>query len=134
MAISKIYSPWAAGSGLVRRQKVVTKDDLFRTRLLFKILFVVAFAAILSLVYIWSRVQIVQYGYEINELRNREQQLTEDNKRLKVEVATLSAPQRLQAIATSKLKMQLPTETQIKPLSEAVSRGAMSRKAELSEP
>lgn len=115
-ASAPVYSPWAAGSGLVKKQKVVTKDDLFRTRLLFKIIFVLAFAAILSLVYIWTRVQIVEFGYQINDLNRHSQQLTEENKRLKVEVATLSSPKRLQKLATEKIGMKLPDESQIRPI------------------
>ncbi|MBI4411820.1 MAG: cell division protein FtsL [Deltaproteobacteria bacterium] len=101
---------------IVRNQKAYTKEDFVKTRLLFRILFLVAFMAILSLFYIWSRIQIVQYGYDINALRNRRQQLVEENKGLNVEVATLKSPGRISQIARQKLKMQPPKPEQIKVL------------------
>lgn len=112
--MSRVYTPYVIGSDLVRRQKTYTKKDFLKTRILFRILFLVAFMAILSLFYIWSRVQIVQYGYEINTLRTRQMGLIEENKKLKVEVAMLKAPQRIEAMALSQLKMQSPDQTQIK--------------------
>ncbi len=106
--------PYALDS--VRRQKTYTKDDLLRTQLLFRALFLVALVAILSLFYIWSRVQIVHYGYEINRLRAHQESLLEQNKKMSVEWATLKSPQRIEKIAHEKLMMQPPTEEQIRPL------------------
>ena len=103
-------------SNLVRGQRTYTKEDFFRTKLLFRILFLVAFMAILSLFTIWSRVQIVQYGYEINDLRKKQLELTEQGKKLKVEVATLKSPQRLEKMAVEKLKMLPPKQEQIRSL------------------
>ncbi len=114
--MSRVYTPYAIGSDVVRRQKTYTKSDFLKTRILFRILFLVAFMAILSLFYIWSRVQIVQYGYEINSLRDRQNILLEANKKLNVEVATLRAPQRIERVATERLKMQAPSQTQIRSL------------------
>ncbi len=116
--MSRVYTPWAMEAPVIRRQRAYTKEDFLKTRLLFKILFLVAFMAILSLFYIWSRVQIVQYGYEINELRGKHQVLTEQNKKLKVEVATLKSPQRIETLAVEKLKMQSPKQEQIRLLPE----------------
>lgn len=101
-------------TNVVRGQRAYTKEDFFRTKLLFRILFLGAFMAILSLFTIWSRVQIVQYGYEINDLRKKHMVLVEQSKKLSVEVATLKSPQRLERIAIEKLKMQAPSQEQIK--------------------
>ncbi|EKD42566.1 MAG: Cell division protein FtsL [uncultured bacterium] len=100
----------------VRKQRTYTKEDLFKTQILFRTLFLVALVAILSLFYIWSRVQIVHYGYEINRLRSNQDTLLEQNKKLKVEWATLKSPQRIEKIAAEKLMMQAPMEDQIRPL------------------
>lgn len=100
-------------SAVVRRQKAYTKDDIAKTRFLFRVLFLVAFMSILSLFYIWSRVQIVQYGYEINALEVKNRGLVDENKKLKVEVATLKAPDRIEKIAKEKLGMGLPAPEQI---------------------
>lgn len=114
--MSRVLTPYIIGSPAVRNQKAYTKEDFVKTRLLFRILFLVAFTAILSLFYIWSRIQIVQYGYDINALRNRHRQLTEENKRLNVETATQKSPGRIAEIAGQKLKMRMPKPEQIKVL------------------
>ena len=103
--MSRVFSPSMMGSDLVRRQRVFTKDDFVKTRFLFRILFLVAFMAILSLFYIWTRVQIVEYGYELNMLKSRQHQLAEENKKLRLEAATLKSPQRLEQMAINELKM-----------------------------
>ena len=112
--MSRVLNQYALGSEVVRRQKAFTKDDLIKTKFLFRTLFLVAFMAILSLFYIWSRVQIVQVGYEINSLSHRQQVLMEENKKLIVEVSTLKSPQRLETIARETLGMQAPKPEQIK--------------------
>lgn len=111
--MTRILTPFSLGSEVVRKQRAYTKDDLVKTKFVFRILFLVAFMAILSLFYIWSRVQIVQYGYEINELKVRQHQLIEENKRLKVETATLKSPNRIEKIARERLKMRAPLPEQI---------------------
>ncbi len=93
---------------MIRKQRAFTKEDFLKTRLLFRLLFLLAFMAILSLFYIWSRVQVLQYGYEINELRSKQQQMIELNKKLKLEVATLKSPQRIEQIASQQLHMASP--------------------------
>jgi|SRR3990167_9987325 len=112
--MARALTPYIMASPVVRNQKAYTKEDFLKTRFLFRILFLVAFMAILSLFYIWSRIQIVQYGYDINALRGRHRQLVEENKKLNVEVATLKSPGRISRIAREKLKMQMPKPEQIK--------------------
>lgn len=103
--MSRILSSQVLGSDLVRRQRAYTKHDFFRTKAVLRILFLVTFAGVLCLFYIWSRVQIVQTGYELNVLRSKQHLLEEENRRLKLEVATLKSPTRLSAIAIGKLGM-----------------------------
>lgn len=111
--MSKVLTPWAIGSDLVRRQSTYTKDDFIRARVVVRTLFLLALLAVLSLVTIWSRVQVVQYGYDINRLISNQQVYLENNKKLKTEVATLRSPERLEKTAREKLGMQTPAEGQI---------------------
>lgn len=112
--MTRILTPFVLGSDLVRRQRAFTKEDLIKTKLVFRILFLVAFMALLSLFYIWSRVQIVNYGYEINALRAKRLQLSEENRRLSVEVSMLKSPTRIENFARDKLKMQTPKSAQVR--------------------
>lgn len=114
--MARVLTPYVMGSELVRRQRAYTKDDLVKAKFLFRILFLVAFMAILCLFYIWSRVQIVQYGYDINSLKSRQHQLMEANKKLRLEVATLKSPPRVEKFAVEKLGMRPVMPEQMRPL------------------
>lgn len=111
--MSRVITPFGVSTEIIRRQKTFTKEDFVKARLLYRILFLTAFMAILSLFYIWSRVQIVHYGYEINTLQTKQSELYEINKKLNVEVATLKAPQRIEKIAREELKMETPRPDQL---------------------
>lgn len=111
--MSRIITSFVPSAEIIRRQKAFTKEDFAKTRLLYRILILIAFMAILSLFYIWSRVQIVHYGYEINKLQSRQSELYEINKKLNVEVATLKAPQRIEKVAREDLKMETPRPDQL---------------------
>lgn len=111
--MARVAIPYGYGSDSVRRQRAFTKTDLLKTKFLFRLLFLVAFMAILSLFYIWSRVQIVEYGYEINRLRIDNRVLMEEGKKLNVEISTLKSPQRIESLAQEKLGMTTPSKEQI---------------------
>ena len=111
--MARVFSSSTFGSDIVRQQRVYTKDDLVKTRVIFQILFLLAFVAILSLGAIWCRVQVVQLGYDLNHLRQTQNNLLEEERKLRVELLTLKAPQRIERVALEKLKMQSPTPEQI---------------------
>lgn len=104
------------GSDLVRGQRAYTKDDVLKAKFLLRLVFIIAFLAILSLVFIWCRVQVVQYGYDINALLSKKYELVEENRRLQTEIMTLQAPQRIEKIAIDQLKMVHPTAHQLRSL------------------
>lgn len=97
----------------VKGQQAYTKMDFLRMRLVFKALALVSLMVFLSLFYIWSRIQIVDSGYGINELKRQQAILKNENKLLQMELSLLKSPKRLEKFATENLKMQLPTKEQI---------------------
>jgi cell division protein FtsL len=66
-----------------------------------------------SLFYVWSRIQVVQQGYEISRVLKEERALTEMNKKLRVEIATLKSYARIEKIAVEELKMTKPKPDQV---------------------
>ena len=66
-----------------------------------------------SLFYVWSRIQVFQLGYEISNALKEERALTEDNKKLRVEVATLKSYARIEKLAVEELKMAKPKPDQV---------------------
>ena len=102
MPVAKVARPRAAmdvrqGSGL----RVST--------LVLSLLVLVAVA----LVYVWSHLHNTQLKYRIAEEMTVREHLLEENRRLKVEIATLKSPQRIESIAREKLKLQYPEREQV---------------------
>ena len=66
-----------------------------------------------SLVYVWSRIQVIQVGYEISNAMKSGRGFVEENKKLRVEVATLKSYARIERIATEELGMSKPGSDQV---------------------
>ncbi|MBN2178157.1 MAG: cell division protein FtsL [Deltaproteobacteria bacterium] len=67
----------------------------------------------IALVYVWFHIQVTRINYQIAEEIQNKNKLDEENRRLKVEIATLTSPQRIETIARIKLKMCYPKRDQV---------------------
>ena len=66
-----------------------------------------------ALVYVWSHLHNTQLKYRIAEEMTVRENLTEENRRLKMEIATLKSPQRIESIARERLRLQYPEREQV---------------------
>ncbi len=66
-----------------------------------------------SLFYVWSRIQVIRLGYEISSALKEEKALTEVNKRLRLEIATLKSYARIERLAVEELRMAKPKPEQV---------------------
>jgi cell division protein FtsL len=66
-----------------------------------------------SLFYVWSRIQVFQLGYEISNALKEERALTEANKKLRLEIATLKSYARIEKLAVEELRMAKPKPEQV---------------------
>ncbi len=66
-----------------------------------------------ALFYVWSRIQAIQLGYEISNVLKEEKALTEGNKKLRLEIATLKSCARIERVATGELRMAKPKPEQV---------------------
>jgi len=66
-----------------------------------------------SLFYVWSRIQVIQLGYEISNALKEERALAESNKRLRLEIATLKSYTRIEKFAAEELRMTKPKPDQV---------------------
>ena len=66
-----------------------------------------------SLFYVWSRIQVIQIGYEISNAMKEERALTEANKKLWLEIATLKSYVRIEKLAVEELRMVKPKPEQV---------------------
>lgn len=70
------------------------------------------FAAV-GIVHVTSRVLVVDAGYRLSREEGESRTLTRENDRLKLELATLKGPARLEKLAREKLGMAMPAGSAI---------------------
>jgi cell division protein FtsL len=84
-----------------------------QSNLLLSFTFLLLFLIAGSLFYVWSRIQVIQLGYEISNALKAERTLTEENKKLRLEIATLKSYARIEKLAVEQLKMAKPRPEQV---------------------
>jgi cell division protein FtsL len=67
----------------------------------------------MALLHVWLRLQVVHLGYVLSTRSKLENQLEQENRELKVELATLTSPARLEAMARARLGMVEPARAQV---------------------
>ena len=92
----------------VREQDRTSDDTGYSTWI-----FIATILMMVLLIYVWSHIHMTELEYQIaRELSSREQ-FTEEQAKLKVELATLRSPQRIETIAREKLQMTYPGREQV---------------------
>jgi len=61
-----------------------------------------------GLVYAWSANRVIELGYEISQLQTARREQLEHYSKLRVELASLRRPERIESIATGKLGLVKP--------------------------
>ena len=65
------------------------------------------------LVHVWLRLQVVRMGYVLSTTSKLQARLEQENRELKIELATLTSPDRLEAQARRRLGLVAPQKDQI---------------------
>ena len=66
-----------------------------------------------SIGYVWSNFESTQIGYDLSQLKREEMRLREIGQKLRLELAYLRSPQRLQRWALQELGLRQPSSEQI---------------------
>jgi cell division protein FtsL len=75
--------------------------------------FIATILMTVALIYVWSHIHMTELEYQVaQELTSREL-LAEEQAKLKVELATLRSPQRIETFAREKLQMVYPEREQV---------------------
>jgi cell division protein FtsL len=71
--------------------------------------------ALCVLCYAWQHFECIQLRYALEQLQSQKTDATELNQQLRLEVASLSSPMRIDAIARQQLGLTVPAPGQIAP-------------------
>ncbi|HEY3306442.1 MAG TPA: cell division protein FtsL [Candidatus Binatia bacterium] len=110
MAIALSKKIW--GLGLPKRRQAEPARVFRRRRLLLPAVLGVGLVA-MALLHVWLRLQVVHLGYVLSTMSKLQSQLEQENRELKVELATLTSPGRLEAMARARLGMTEPQRGQV---------------------
>jgi cell division protein FtsL len=66
-----------------------------------------------SLFNVWAHHQVISLGYEISQGSQEEQNLLQENKKLRLELAALKSPQRIENVALKELGFIHPQKEQL---------------------
>lgn len=86
--------------------------SLGRPRLVPLFLFL-ALVMMISLLFVWSRIQVFQLKYEISALETTLREGQQENRQLRLEAASLRSPARLDQVARTRLGLRQPSPEQI---------------------
>jgi cell division protein FtsB len=111
--MNRIIAGYEVSFHTVKKQEAYTKRDFFKKRVMLKLLVLIGFTVLLALFYTWSRTQVVQIGYDINDYKSEQNRLKDENKRLKMEIALMRSPHMLKALAQTKLGLLPPGQERI---------------------
>jgi cell division protein FtsL len=77
---------------------------------------VMVLLTLVALFHVWSRVTVIDLNLKISEADNAIRESKQEASRLRLEVASLKTPERIEKIARDELGMTLPTDVQIRPV------------------
>lgn len=100
----KVAAPRPFGAEGISTQRI----DIFKFLMICMILFTVV-----STFHVWSRFKLVDLNVEISEISKTVKEVEQEQKRLKIEVALLKNPARIERVAKDNLHMVMPVNQQI---------------------
>jgi len=104
------------GKSSISQRQLIFKKEKTKTTRTHNSLLVPGFLFLLVvsiLFYVWTRVKVVQYGYEISAaMRAKEAAVVAHNER-SIEIATLRSAQRVEKRAREELRMNAPRKDQL---------------------
>jgi len=108
-SVSRMMRSRNAGTG-VRVNNRTRKKRLNLTRRQVFLVVVMLFMFMGSSIgYVWSNFERTRIGYNLSELKQKELELREMNRRLRLELAFLKSPQRLETVAREELGLREPS-------------------------
>ncbi len=76
-------------------------------------IFIASVLMAVALIYVWSHIHMTELEYQVAQELSSRERLAEEQAKLKVELATLKSPQRIETFAREKLQMTYPGREQV---------------------
>lgn len=103
-----------AGTQTMARGQLVKEADAASFGVKYPTFIVVALVLMfVALIYVGSHIRMTKMEYDVAAALNAKENLLEEQKKLKLELAMLKSPQRIEDIARTKLQMTYPTAQQV---------------------
>ncbi|MGD0843435.1 MAG: cell division protein FtsL [Geobacteraceae bacterium] len=74
---------------------------------------VMVLLTLVSIFHVWSRVKVIDLNLRLTDVNSQVKEVQQEQNRLKLEVASLKTPARIEALAKGDLGMALPTDQQV---------------------
>jgi cell division protein FtsL len=100
----------------VSRQRLLKKipNSQKGMRNLISMVLFLCMSVCIAFFHVWIRVEVVRVGYEISSADQRRRELRQSHEWLKIMIASLRSPERIELIARSKLGLRPPERSQIR--------------------
>jgi cell division protein FtsL len=94
----------------VRNNPIVREVDQARHRELWKSVALAAFLVLVLLFSAWQHFELIRHGYRVEQMQRERAAEEEAARHLRLEIDTLRAPQRIEALATKRLRLVAPSK------------------------
>ena len=74
---------------------------------------VMVLLTLVSIFHVWSRVKVIDLNLQLADVNRQMKEEQQEQNRLRLEVASLRTPARIEALAKGELGMALPTDQQV---------------------
>lgn len=95
------------------RERLAHKPRAGRRRSLFWIIGLGVGLMGLVWLHVWLRLQVVHMGYVLSTTSKLQSRLEQENRELKIELATMTSPERLESLARRRLGLRQPEKGQV---------------------
>lgn len=111
--MSQIITKKMDMAGVLTAQEVRVRRNLKDMSFLYVSVLTAVAIVVIVFAFLWSRLMVVNTGYEISKANTQRASLIEQNKRLRVEFMRLKSPERIERIASTELGLINPSGEQI---------------------
>ena len=94
----------------VRNNPIVREVDEARHRELWKSVALAAFLVVVLLFSAWQHFELLRHGYRVEQMQRERAAEEEAARHLRLEIDTLRSPQRIEMLATKRLRLVAPSK------------------------